>query len=200
MYQMELNEFLNSGMLELYLINTLHPEEVSLVESMRKLYPEVHAELAKLESFLEEDAIRNAVSPHTRMDEKMALMFNNLEAEQNMQLSATPLISALSNADAWLELVTPLLPENYSGERFEKLLRHENGVMQVLVISATDVEEEVHESLDESFLILKGTCICHIGEHFINMGPGDFMQIPLNLPHTVTITSESITAILQHIS
>lgn len=196
---MELNEFLNSGMLELYLINALSPGEVSLVENMRTLYPEVDTELVLLESFIEENAIRNAVSPPVRMDKKMELMFENLEAEQHMQLSATPLISSLSSADAWLELVTPLLPNNYSGERFEKLLRREGGIMQLLVISSTDVEEEIHDRLDESFLILKGTCICNIGEHSINMGPGDFMQIPLDLPHTVKITSESITAILQHI-
>lgn len=196
---MELNEFINSGMMELYLIGALNTEEISLIERMRGLHPEINTELAKIENYIERGAIYNAVCPLERTDKKMALIFASLEAEQNMQLSQTPLISAFSNSDDWLKLVSPLLPKNHSGERLEKLLRHGNGVMQVLVISSSDIEEEIHDHLDESFLILEGTCVCTIGTSSFNMGPGDFMQIPLYLPHMVSITSTSVTAILQHI-
>lgn len=196
---MELKDFINNGMLELYLMGLLSPEEVSLVERMRSQYPEINSELAKIEDFIEKDAIRNAESLPEQIDKKMELIFEGLEAEKNMQLSLLPLISAFSNSDYWLKLVSPLLPKIHSGERFEKLLRHGNGVMQVLVRSSSDIEEEIHDHLDESFLILEGTCICTIGNSSFNMGPGDFMQIPLYQPHTVSITSASVTAILQHV-
>ena len=60
---MELKDFINNGMLELYLMGLLSPEEVSLVERMRSQYPEINSELAKIEDFIEKDAVRNAVSP-----------------------------------------------------------------------------------------------------------------------------------------
>ncbi|WP_354356868.1 cupin domain-containing protein [Pedobacter sp. UYP30] len=196
---MDLKEFLDSGLLELNVIGALAQDEAQLVHKMLVSHPEIKKEIAALEVFFEQHAIKNAVSPHLRMGKKMERLFSNLAAEQNMQLSQTPLISGFSDSNAWLELISPLLPKDNSCERFKKLLRYENGVMQLLIVSSTDIDEEVHEDLDESFLILKGTCVCTIGNTSINMGAGDFMQIPLDLPHTVTITSNSVTAILQRV-
>ena len=196
---MDLNEFLDSGLSELHVIGVLSQDETSIVHKMQASHPEVKREIDALEMFYERDALRNAVSPTLQMDKKMELMFSSLEAEQEMNLAQTPLISRFSDANTWLELVSSLLPKDNAPERFEKLLRHENGVMQVLVVSSTDIEEEVHADVYESFLILEGTLVCTIGEAFMNMGAGDYMQIPLHQPHTVTITSNSVTAILQHV-
>ncbi|RZK77090.1 MAG: cupin domain-containing protein [Pedobacter sp.] len=196
---MKLEEFINSGMLELYLIGALSAEEVSFVESMQKLHPSVNLELAKIESFFEEYAFRNAVYPNLKTDRKMELIFAGIKAEEKLQSGKLPLITAFSNAGAWLEFVTPLLPEKATEKIFQELLQMENGVTQVLIVSTVDIEQEVHESLNESFLILKGTCVCTIGNKSVHMAAGDFMQIPLFEPHNVVITSESVTAILQHV-
>lgn len=196
---MELKDLLNSGLLELYVMGQLAHDDESLVLNMKDVYPEVKKEISALEGFCEQDACRNSVAPSERMNKKMDLMFASLEAEQHIELSNLPLISGFSDANAWLALIAHLLPENDSSKRFEKVLRLNDGVMQVLVVSPTNIEEEVHEELHESFLILKGTCICTIGETSRNMGPGDYMQIPLHLPHKVTLTSGSVTAILQRV-
>ncbi|MGY3055206.1 mannose-6-phosphate isomerase-like protein (cupin superfamily) [Pedobacter sp. UYEF25] len=196
---MDLKEFLNSGLLELSVLGTLSDDEASLVQEMQSSHSEVQEEIHALELFFEQDAMRNALIPAARLDKKMERMFSSLEAEKQMHLSHTPLISDFSDADSWLELVSGLLPKKNSPERFEKLLRHQDGVMQVLVVSSTDIEEETHEEVDESFLILKGSCVCSIGDVSIKMSAGDFMQIPLYLPHKVTLTSKYVTAILQHV-
>ncbi len=199
MGKLNLQEFLNSGLLELYLIGSLMPEEIALVELMRISHPEVLQEMKDLELFHEQDAMRHAVKPNPRIDQKMELIFTSLLAEQKMQLSETPLITSFSSSNDWLELISPLLPTDHAPERFEKLLRNNNGIMQVLVVSHTHIEEEIHEDVMESFLILKGSCVCTIGDQNTIMGPGDFMEIPLHLPHDVRITSKSVTAILQHV-
>jgi mannose-6-phosphate isomerase-like protein (cupin superfamily) len=197
---MDLTTFLNSGLLELYLIGKLDQEEVLLVNQMRVAHPEVVAELASLEAFFEREALQHAVKPDSRFDEKMQSLFLNLEIEQVMQLSDTPLITSFSDADAWFEMISPLLPQGNFEGRFEKLLRNDDQVMQALVITPEGVDEEVHEDMHESFLILKGTCICTIGNETITMGPGSFMQIPLNQPHTIAVASKSVIAILQHVA
>lgn len=67
----ELRKFLDSGMLELYLLGALGTGEVSLVERMRKLHSEIDTELESIEAFLERAAIGNAVSPSARTESKM---------------------------------------------------------------------------------------------------------------------------------
>ncbi|WP_165825406.1 cupin domain-containing protein [Pedobacter yonginense] len=197
---MDLAGFLESGLLELYLLGNLDQEGIATVEKMRSMYDaEITAEINALETFFEEDALKNAIKPSAAFEMKMEKVFASLQTEQQMNVGELPLISPFSSAEAWLTRVAGDLPKDKPTKRFEKLLRNEDGVMQVLVISETDIDEEVHEDVEESFLILKGTCICTIGATSQQMGPGDFMQIPLHLPHTVTLTSTSVTAILQHV-
>jgi len=199
---MDLAEFFKSGILELYLLGSLNLEEAALMEQMRSKHPvEISAEIKALEYFFEQDALQNAIKPSFALDKKMEVVFANLELEHQMSIDRLPLINPFSNPNAWLELISSYLPKEHKlTERFGKILRNTDGVMQMLVVSETDIDEEVHEDLEESFLILKGTCTCTIGETSFNMGPGDFMQIPLHEPHTVTLTSPSVTAILQHVT
>ena len=196
---MDLEDFLASGLLELYVMGALDQREALLVQQMQTSYPEVSLELAALETFMEKDAMRNAIRPSNALEEKMDSLFSNLEVEQYMQLTDLPLINCFSDANAWLEMIVPLIPKGDFGGRFEKLLRNDDKVMQALVITPEGVEEEIHENMLESFLILKGTCVCTIGDETITMGPGTFMQIPLNQPHTIAVVSKSVTAILQHV-
>ena len=77
---------------------------------------------------------------------------------------------------------------------FRKVL----GFEQFLVRVRHFVAEETHEDLLESFFILEGTCICFLGEHQIPLEAGGFLEIPMFIPHSVTITSDKpVLAILQ---
>lgn len=196
---MDLIVFLESGLLELFVIGALSQDEVLLVRKMQELHPEVREEIDSLEKFYEQNAVQNELKPQSRTDKKMNFLLDNLELEQRMQLSEIPLISGFSDSEAWMKMVTPLFPTEIVGERFERLLRNENGIMQMLVISKTDIDEEIHDDLEESFLILEGTCICTVGDISREMGRGEFMQIPLFESHTVNVTSKTVTAILQRV-
>lgn len=197
----DLAEFLESGLLELYVLGNLADGDLAPIKKMRLKYnTEITAEINALESFFEQDALRCAIKPNSVFDQKMEGIFANLEIEHQMSLDRLPLINPFSSPNAWLKMIALDLPKGRLTERFGKLLRNDNGVMQLLVVSETDIDEEVHEDLEESFLILKGTCTCTIGATSFHMGPGDFMQIPLHQPHTVKLTSPSVTAILQHVT
>lgn len=197
---MELGQFMESGLLELYLLHALGEDDRRLVEQMRLSYPEVAKEIFELEQFMEEDALRNSVDPSVVLSEKMYGIFGELEKEAEMEVDELPLISVMSSASKWLNVIKPLIPAEFEDEKFVHVLKDESGVFQALIVSRMDIEEEVHDALEETFLILEGTCICTIENQYFNMGPGDFMEIPLNKPHTVTITSKSVTAILQHVT
>ena len=68
------------------------------------------------------------------------------------------------------------------------------------MISRTDVDDEVHEHEQESFLVLEGECECHIGDTVYRLGPGGFIEIPLHLNHNVRVLSPYVVAVLQHIA
>lgn len=65
------------------------------------------------------------------------------------------------------------------------------------------VEEEVHHDLLESFLILEGSCECHITDErgnarIVRLGQGDYIRMELGETHDLHITSLRPTkAILQ---
>ena len=79
-----LKAYIESGVLELYVLGDLSPEETLQVEEMAARYPELRAEIAAIEQAMEQYAMRNAVEPsadvETRLFEKIGL--NEVEKEE----------------------------------------------------------------------------------------------------------------------
>lgn len=79
-----LKAYIESGVLELYVLGDLSPEETLQVEEMAARYPELKAEIAAIEQAMEQYAMRNAVEPsadvETRLFEKLGL--NEVKKEE----------------------------------------------------------------------------------------------------------------------
>lgn len=60
---MDIQSFIQSGLLEAYVLNQCSPEERAEVERMAALHPEIRAELGAIERSLEQVARANAVPP-----------------------------------------------------------------------------------------------------------------------------------------
>ena len=67
----EIRAYIESGMLELYVLGDLSPSEKSQVEEMASMYPEIKAEIAAIESSLEAYALQNAVEPSAGLRDKV---------------------------------------------------------------------------------------------------------------------------------
>lgn len=114
-----------------------------------------------------------------------------------------PDINAHSNWLDW-EVAVQHIPEP---EQVENVFLHplESTPERDLFVAwvRQEVPEEVHHDILESFLILKGSCICHItnpeGEQrTVRLGPGETITMQTGEQHTITITSrEPAKAILQ---
>lgn len=76
-----LRAYIESGVLELYVLGDLSPEEALQVEEMASLNPEVRDELAAIEHAMEEYAMQNAVEPSADVETKLfeKLGFDNDE-------------------------------------------------------------------------------------------------------------------------
>ncbi|MGM9477848.1 anti-sigma factor [Pedobacter sp. GSP4] len=86
-----LKAYIESGVLELYVLGDLSPEETLQVEEMASQNPEVRDEIAAIEQAMEQYAMQNAVEPsadvETRLFEKLGLS----EVEEVVDIKPEPI-------------------------------------------------------------------------------------------------------------
>ena len=117
--------------------------------------------------------------------------------------SCLPWIDESSNWLDWEQAVAGIEPPAH----FDNIHLHTlvaDGKRELFVAWVQQhVEQEVHHDLLESFLLLDGTCECHITDEagqsrIVRMGPGDFITMNLGETHHIVVTSPVPTkAILQ---
>lgn len=200
---MDIQEYIDSGILEFYCLGNLTEEEQSEVERMM-MHPAVKLEVEKIHATIAAYADEQAVEPPAHLADAMSAVFENLEKEEQMQADSLPLINKHTNYKNWLELVQHHIPEQFNGEPIIVPLTQTASVIQMLMISATAVPDEVHENEMESFLVLQGKCICTIGDTDHHMQAGDFIEIPLYAHHDVRpeadSPSEYVVAVMQRVA
>lgn len=86
---MNKNEFISSGLLELYAAGIASPEEKLMTEEYLIKYPELRNELNEIELSLEEYAQANAIQPSASVKEKL---FNRIATENINEKPASLLI------------------------------------------------------------------------------------------------------------
>lgn len=184
----------------MYVLDQLDAAERNEVERMMSVFPEVRTELETIQFALEMYATARGVKPHSRVKQKLKASIESIEKEKAMNLQDLPLISAFSDHTSWHATIKHMIPEEVPLDGpFIKILQQSAKAFQALVVSSTDIGDEVHEDVHESFLILKGRCKCTVGEDVRFMHEGEFMVIPLHEHHDVQILSDHVVAILQRV-
>lgn len=197
---MNTQAYIDSGILEEYCLGLLPVGGMQEVERMCRQYPGIRAEKESIEAGLEQQAKARAIAPPPALEDQIWGLLENLNREKQHDLSDLPLINRFSDHKNWLRIVQPLLPPKFEEERTVQVLRADVGVIQMLVQSKTDFEDEVHRDEYESFIILEGECECRVGDHVFRLGPGGFTEIPLHTAHDVRILTPHVTAILQRVA
>lgn len=60
---MDIKEYISSGIIERYVLNTVSPQERQEVECMSHIYPEIKEELTQVQTLIENIAVKSAVTP-----------------------------------------------------------------------------------------------------------------------------------------
>ena len=122
---------------------------------------------------------------------------------QSLNLDNLPLLDESSNLLDWQEVVHAITPpEDYENVYLHPIESNEKRELYVAWVKEY-VDEEVHYDLLESFLILEGSCECHITDEagnmrIVRMHQGDFISMKTGETHDIRITSaEPTKAILQ---
>ncbi|WP_342329501.1 anti-sigma factor [Pedobacter sp. FW305-3-2-15-E-R2A2] len=132
--------YIESGILELYVLGELNEQEQYEVEAMAAQYPEVKQEISAIELAMEEYAIQHSVQPSIGLENKI---LERIEAAT----VATPKVSEnLTPATPQEAKVLPLYPEGYESKL--KTLRIALIACAVLLIVAGIALYSAHTELD----------------------------------------------------
>jgi mannose-6-phosphate isomerase-like protein (cupin superfamily) len=196
-----LKVYIKSGILELFVLDLLDEAERAEVRDTVLQYPILEKEIKNIESTLQLYATSIAIEPPKSLKAKIETSIANVVKEKHMDMQDLPLIDSHSDYQNWINFVLKYFPTAFESDNFSEVLRNENGVTQVLVVSSIDIDDETHDDTYESFLILQGQCKCTVGDESFYLNPGGYTQIPLREHHKVEITSPSpVMAIAQYVS
>ncbi len=94
---MNIQDYLSSGTLELYVLDQLTPAERLEVERLRAQYPEIQRELASIESTFEKVAMQEAVEPPARLESALFQQLHELNPVRTLTAvhSARPMMYGL---------------------------------------------------------------------------------------------------------
>jgi len=194
---MNLQEYINSGILEQYCLGLLDSDEAIQVISYCVKYPELRRELDSIEEAIEKMTADKAMPPAPQLKEKILGKLGFIGNEV-LDINNLPPTDAYSNYLSWLQAVEHLLPtEPFEGLNIQ-VLQQTDKIAQMLVVAKVDVPDESHDNYAESFFILDGKCSCTIDGEEVFLNAGDFLEIPLHAEHNITMLTPTVTAILQY--
>lgn len=196
-------EFIQSGILELYVMGVASPEEVLEVELMALKNAAVREELDAIRQTIEGYAVAHAVAPKKNIKPLVLATIDYLERMKKGEPAlAPPVLSAASNAQdfaAWLEREDMLAPADEENI-FAKIIGFTPQATTAIVWIQDSSEQEVHHDELERFLILEGTCTITVNGQDKTLKAGDFFEVPLHAQHYIKVTSNvPCKAILQRV-
>lgn len=197
---MNAQEYIDSGLLQDYCLGMLSTDEMSEVDILSDMHPEVKMELQRIQARLEQYAEKHRVEPPEEMKDSIWATLRNINKEKEMDPDDLPFINRFTDHTHWVDFVQSKIPGEITEDRVVTVLQQNALVTQMLVISKTDFDNEEHEHELESFVILEGECECTVGDNVFRLGPGGFTEIPLYTPHAVRIVSPYVVAILQRVA
>jgi len=201
----DVSKFIESGILELYVLEQTSEEETLRVRYMAERYAEVRSEIEAISIALERYAFENAEEPQDPTIRIMLMAtINYMERMRNgEQPSFPPLLhpgAKIEDYAQWLDREDMQLAPSFDGG-YARIIGNAPGATTAIVWLQYGAPPETHTDKLESFLVVEGTCEITIGNEVHMMQPGDNLAIPLHISHHVRVTSEQpCKVILQRIA
>lgn len=185
--------YIESGVLELYVMGIASPEEIEEVEKMAAAHPEISDAIREISITLESYAGAHAVTPHGTIKPLLLATIDYMDRLKNGEAPAFPPVlgehSRISDYQEWLGREDLSQPGDFD-DIHVRLIGYTPQVTSAIVWIKSMAPHEVHDHEYERFLIVEGTCDIVIGDKTHKLAPGDYMQIPLHSGHHVKVTSD----------
>ena len=160
--------------------------------------PPLPQELEEAESALIAFAEAHSVTPPASLRDKILAKIGQLNNQatqrKKLQMDNLPMLDDHTNWLDWEEVTAGIQPPtDFEDIHFHNIESNDKRELFVAWVKEM-VPEEVHYDLLESFLILEGSCECHITDEkgetrIVRLGQGDSITMQLGETHDVIITS-----------
>jgi len=189
----KLNEFIQSGMIESYVLGLVTPSEAKEVEEMAAANNEVREAINEFSKILEQKALSNAIPPDPIIKPMLMATLNYMaRLEKGEKMSFPPMLnegSKISDYKEWLTRPDMFMPSDIN-DIHARIIGYTPEVTTAIVWIKDFAPGEVHTDEIEKFLIAEGTCDIIIEKEIHSLVPGDFFEIPLFKNHIVKVTSD----------
>jgi len=195
----DVREFIESGILEMYVMGQTTAAENAQVAQMAALYNEVSNEIDEISITLEQFAATNARQPDPMIQPMLMARIDYMDRMRKGEEPTFPPAlhagSRIADYAAWLNR-KDLEPEEPVTDLYGSILGSTGKLTTILVWMKNGAPPETHTNELESFLIVEGTCDITIGADVHHLQAGDMLTIPLHVPHHVRVTSECACKII----
>ena len=184
-------EYIESGILELYILGITSEDETKAVEMMASSDPAVKQEIVLISASLESYAMANAIDPNPIIRPFLLATIDYTERLKDGEpVSVPPLLnenSQIAHFDSWLNRSDMVSPDTDS--MYAKIIGYTPEAITAIVWLKDYAPHEVHDNEYERFLIIEGTCDIIVEDQVNQLVPGDYFAIPLHKNHLVKVTS-----------
>lgn len=196
-------EYIDSGILELYVLGHTSANESKEVEAMAVSDPAIRLELEAISKALEAYAVGNGIPPNQMIKPFLLAMVDYSERMKNGEpFSEPPVLNENSSIEDYRDWLNreDMVPGGTEA-LFAKIIGHSPAATTAIVWITDYAPQEVHDHEYEKFLIVEGTCNIVVGEQVNPLIAGDYFAIPLHKTHMVKVTSSiPCKVILQRIA
>ena len=188
-----IKSYIDSGILEMYVLGMTSVEETLDVTQMALLHDEIRAEIDEIKKALDIDATKHG-APSAAVKAFLLATIDYAERIKNGEPVDFPPIlsnnSKVSDFEKWTSRPDMILPDDFD-EICGKIIGYTPEATTLIAWIKTMAPFEIHEKEYERFLILEGSCDITIADTIYHLTPGDYMQIPLFKGHSLVVTSSS---------
>lgn len=200
----KIRDYIQSGILELYVLGLTNPDEKKEVETLASAHAEIAREISEISKAIEETALRDGIMPDpTIRPFLMAIIDYSERIKAGEAISFPPELnewSRMSDYKEWLDRSDMVLPADFD-EFHAKIIGHTDKATTAIVWLNSGAPPETHHEQFEKFLVLEGTCDITIDGKVHSLEPGNYLSIPLHVEHFVKVTSDRpCKVILQRIA
>ncbi|MEP6594487.1 MAG: cupin domain-containing protein [Ginsengibacter sp.] len=185
-------EYIESGILELYVLGVTTDKENEEVEKIASSSYEIRKEIEDISIAIEAYARGNAIAPAPTIRPFLMAVIDYTERLKNGEQPSFPPIlnkdSKIADYEEWISQADSKFPQDFK-DFHAKIIGYTPEVTTAIVWIKDMAPQEVHDREFEKFLILEGTCTITIEEDAYHLVTGDVLSIPLYKKHDVKITS-----------
>lgn len=197
-------DYIQSGILEMYVLGITTPEETKEVEEMAKKHSEVRAEIDKISKDIELYAQMHAVTPSPTIKPFLMASIDYSERIKNGEVPSFPPVlndnSKIEDYKEWLDRKDIFKPADFT-DFHAKIIGYTPQMITAIIWIGQMAPAETHDDEHEKFLILEGTCDITVENDVHHLKAGDYFAIPLHKTHMVKVTSDiPCKAILQRMA